>query len=199
MSKILTIVFLISFCFLTNNMDSQTATKKLNFGVTLCIINWSKFNDSEFPFSKDLLESSSVYPMLDFVASIPVTAKIESGIKISNIRKLNTTSGGIPYKLDYVTLSPLIGCNFINRGKTKIFLGAGPYIGYIYKAKKGHNLLIDDDLKKMEYGLEILVTLKNNKKNKFVYLQTIKIQYGLNDVLFFKTFSVSGSLYGLSF
>jgi len=199
MSKIFTIVFLTSFCLLANDLDSQNELKKFNFGITLGIINWSKFYDSEFPFSKDFLVSTSVYPMIDFLVSIPVSAKIESGINISNIRKLNTSIGWIPYKLDYVTLSPFIGISYINKGMTKMFIGTGPYLGYIYNAKKGNNHLNDEDLKKFEYGLEFLVTFKKNKKNKFAYLQTIKIQYGMNDVLFFKTFTISGSLYGLSF
>jgi len=81
-----------------------------------------------------------------------------------------------------------------------IYIGIGPYAGYLIGAKKGRFKLVDDDLKKIEFGIEMILGHKSNVRKYYnPSSYQMKIQLGLTEILYFKTLNFSMEFIGFSF
>ena len=179
----------------------QSKMDKFEYGLSLGALVWSDFqslNESN-SFSHNFYKSTSIYPVVDLVAKYQLNSKYILAFDISNMRKENETSGGIPYKMTYLTASPLIGLAIDK--KNKYYVSLGPYFGYLINAKKGNYNIDDNSLNSFDYGVEMLINYidRNATKHNIFGFETIKFQVGFGKVLFFKTMSISASMIGIKF
>lgn len=193
------LVFLINTSII-NTSYGQDSIRNVDIGITLSFLSWNKFYDTDLNFSTNLFKSSGVTPMFDFVLKIPVMKKSAINVNLNNILKINETKGGIPYKMDYLTFSPLFGRDFFRKKDDRnFFIGIGPYFGYLIGAKKGEIPIDDYKLRNWDYGLELMINTYDEKfkrKWNFFNFYLLKYQLGFKDVFYFKTMSCTISLFG---
>lgn len=197
MKNILIIGFIMLLFSINSSVSAQKEDKKIDYGISLAVTPWSWYYNDRNGDSYDFWKGVSWYPVLDFVGSFETDKRYHFAINLSNMVKESFSKGGISYKFDYISFSPVIGLKFNNSTS----LNLGPYWGYIYNVKKGGIEINNDDLKKLEYGIELMYLFKKKQKMKFspFGFQVIKFQLGLNEILFFKTMSFSLSLLGYYF
>jgi hypothetical protein len=201
MKNILLTSFVFFIMIISIKSNCQDSIRKTEIGITIGFISWNHFYNSEIPFNSSILKSTALYPVTDLVIKFPILKKSGIALNISDIQKANQTTGGIQYKLNYLTMSPLFGKELFWKN-TNYFLGFGPYFGILYKAKKGDEIFEDKKLKPYDYGIEFIINFKNATKNQAFFLfdyYTLKFQLGMNDVYYFKTMSCSMSIFGYVF
>lgn len=195
-------LILLIFCiYLPISLSGQNTAKRLQYGISLSITPWSLFYDDKYEASYDLWKGVGLSPVLDVVALYNMGKRKYVSIDLSNMQKYSETKGGIPYDLKYITVSTLAGLGLKQGNTAQMILSIGPYLGYIYSAKKGRFNVLNEDLNKWEAGIEISYNYLNKTKWKYspFGFQTIKLQVGLNEVVYFKTLSFTISLIGYKF
>ena len=179
------------------SVSSQDTIRKIDFGVSLSIAPTSYFysdkRNSGFGFYTEI----GIYPVVDILMNYHIKDSYILSFNLGNIEKINKTSADEKYKFRYITFSPALGF----RLQRNVVLGLGPYLGYIYQSRKEGIDIERELVEKWELGLQIL--FYEHKKTSGRYnpfgFNTIKMQVGLNDIMFFKTISLTVSIIGYYF
>ena len=182
------------------NNSTKNEIKDKKFGFSVGITNISLFYHDRYGSKYRDWAKGGFTPTIDLVYFKQLRNRYYFLPKLGFINKPNTSDGGVPYSFNYITFSTLFGYNFGN-DKDMRYIGIGPYSGYVIGAKKGRFKLVDDELRNFEFGIEMLLGHKSNNKKYYdpFSFGIVKIQLGLTEILYFKTFIFSMEFIGFSF
>ena len=197
------ILFLMLTQIFAYSQDINTAKKEIKdkkFGLAIGTTIISLFYHDRYGSEYGGWANGGLTPTIDLVYFKQLKNRYYFLPKLGFVNKDQISEGGVPYSFNYITFSSLFSYS-IGSDKNKGYVGIGPYVGYLIGAKKGRFKLVEDDLKKIEFGIELLLGLKSNTNkyyNPFSF-GIVKIQLGLTEILYFKTFSYSIAYIGFSF
>jgi len=196
-SIILVLFFVLGHFCVFGQEDKKTTNKKHQFGITLSILTSSWFYDDKYGNNFNFWKSFESWNFTsEFIYQYNFIGNYYGTADLSYIEKYSISLGGVPYKFKFITFAPLIGRKFKHFIGGDFMISFGTYMGYLLQAKKGKYTFNDNELKKWEFGVELLYSLDKKRKYIPINFSTIKIQLGLTEILYFKTITFNVSLIG---